>query len=79
MVDGLVTVIIGYHIPANTTLIPNHWAIHLDQRLYPDPENFNPDRFIRNGKLVGISLAERGHFSYGFGRRICPGMYIADR
>lgn len=69
----------GYHIPANTTLIPNHWAIHLDQRLYPDPESFNPDRFIKDGKLVGISLAERGHFSYGFGRRICPGMYIADR
>ncbi|KAJ9102651.1 hypothetical protein QFC19_004760 [Naganishia cerealis] len=69
----------GYHIPAGTTLIPNHWSIHLDPKLYPEPESFKPERFIQDGKLVGTSQSERGHHSYGFGRRICPGMYIADR
>jgi hypothetical protein len=64
----------GYHIPAGTTLIPNHWSIHLDPKLYPDPETCNPDRFIRDGKLVGTAQSDRGHHSYGFGRRICPGM-----
>ncbi|GHJ86634.1 hypothetical protein NliqN6_3036 [Naganishia liquefaciens] len=69
----------GYHIPAGTTLIPNHWSIHLDPKLYPEPETCNPERFIRDGKLVGTAQSDRGHHSYGFGRRICPGMYIADR
>lgn len=64
----------GYHIPAGTTLIPNHWSIHLDAKLYPDPETFNPARFIdSDGKLIGTAQSERGHHSYGFGRRICPG------
>lgn len=69
--DAFVT---GYHIPAGTTLIPNHWSIHLDPKLYPEPETFKPERFIDSeGKLIGTAQSERGHHSYGFGRRICPG------
>ncbi|KAM0790540.1 hypothetical protein ACM66B_003409 [Microbotryomycetes sp. NB124-2] len=64
----------GYFIPKGTTVLANHWAIHLDPVMYPDPETFNPERFITDGKLNDLR-----HFAFGFGRRICPGMHIAER
>ncbi|KAM0753795.1 putative O-methylsterigmatocystin oxidoreductase [Meredithblackwellia eburnea MCA 4105] len=69
----------GYFIPKGTAVVANHWAIHLDPELYPEPETFNPDRFIKDDQLVGTKYSERGHHAYGFGRRICPGQHIADR
>ncbi|KAK4703373.1 hypothetical protein P7C70_g2845, partial [Phenoliferia sp. Uapishka_3] len=69
----------GYFIPKGTAVVANHWAIHLDPELYPEPKVFNPDRFIEDGQLVGTKYSERGHFGFGFGRRICPGLHIADR
>ncbi|KAK9900252.1 putative O-methylsterigmatocystin oxidoreductase [Cystobasidium minutum MCA 4210] len=69
----------GYFIPAGTTIIPNAWAIHMDPKVYPEPEKFKPERFIKDNQVVGIPQSERGHFGFGYGRRICPGMYIAER
>lgn len=69
----------GYWIKAGSTVIPNAWAIHMDPKVYPEPEKFMPERFIKDGNLVGVPQAERGHFGFGYGRRICPGMYIAER
>ncbi|ORY88519.1 putative O-methylsterigmatocystin oxidoreductase [Leucosporidium creatinivorum] len=70
----------GYFIPKGTSILANHWAIHLDPEVYPEPETFNPERFIdEEGKVIGTKYSERGHHAYGFGRRICPGMHIADR
>lgn len=47
--------------------------------MYPEPEKFKPERFIKDGQLIGIKQSDRGHFGFGYGRRICPGMYIAER
>lgn len=52
----------GFHIPKGSTIIPNSYSIHRDTRLYPEPERFKPERFIRDGKLIGVARAERGHF-----------------
>ncbi|KAJ3012059.1 hypothetical protein NUW54_g1983 [Trametes sanguinea] len=41
----------GYFIPAGTAVVPNVWAILHDPRYYPDPTSFNPDRFIRDGRV----------------------------
>jgi len=72
-------VYMGYFIPAGTTIIPNAWAIHHDPAVYPEPEKFKPERFIKGTELIGVPQSERGHFGFGYGRRICPGMYIAER
>ena len=69
----------GYHIPKGSTIIPNSYTIHRDARLYPEPELFKPERFIRDGELVGVPRAERGHFGFGWGRRVCPGASSAAR
>ncbi|KAH9058248.1 cytochrome P450 [Lactarius vividus] len=51
-------------------------AILHDPELYPDPEAFNPDRFLNEDGTFRddpmISLA------FGAGRRICPGRHFAD-
>ena len=41
----------GYIIPAGATVISNIWAICRDPNVYPDPETFNPDRFLKDGEI----------------------------
>ncbi|EIW83949.1 cytochrome P450 [Coniophora puteana RWD-64-598 SS2] len=65
----------NYFIPKGYTIIPNTWAISRDSTKYPDPETFNPDRFLNaDGKLNGDSVK----WNFGWGRRICPGRHIAE-
>ncbi|KAK0469561.1 cytochrome P450 [Desarmillaria tabescens] len=64
----------GYYIPAGATVIANAWAILHDEKDYPNPMVFDPDRFIpRDGKKLQPYPAA----AFGFGRRICPGRYFA--
>lgn len=74
----------GYFIPAGTNIHPNQWAIHRDPELYPDPERYNPDRWL-NPKYptykepLSVYPNLQNFSCFGFGRRICPGQNIAER
>ncbi|CAI6237227.1 unnamed protein product [Periconia digitata] len=60
----------GYHIPKGSTIVGGHWAISMDEELYPNPDKFEPERFLENPDLP---------FSqFGFGRRKCIGQYIGN-
>ncbi|RPA95776.1 cytochrome P450 [Choiromyces venosus 120613-1] len=59
---------LGYRIPKGAWVVGNSWGIHLDPEVYPNPNDFNPDRFDDE---------TLGHVAFGFGRRACPGKYIA--
>src|SRR5258705_8901034 len=63
-------VVDGHHIrPGTTVLIPIH-HIHHDERWWPDPETFDPNRFI------GDAIKDRPRSAYlpfGAGRPICLG------
>lgn len=59
----------GYHIPAGTTIIANTWAMTRDCARFPNPETFDPERYL------GTSAHQEG---FGFGRRVCPGRWLAD-
>lgn len=39
-----------------------------DPEVYADPDKFNPERFIRDGKL-DPSIRDPFNFAFGFGRR----------
>ncbi|KAK6985030.1 cytochrome P450 [Favolaschia claudopus] len=65
----------GYRIPAKSVIIGNAWAILHDENMYPNPDNFNPERFLLNGKLNPEMRDPEAAF--GFGRRICPGRHVA--
>ncbi|KAG8688870.1 hypothetical protein FRC08_011226 [Ceratobasidium sp. 394] len=60
----------GYLIPKGSTILGNVWAITRDPDVYPDPETFNPDRFYNQPTPPAPG--------FGWGRRICPGQYIAE-
>ncbi|PBK75824.1 cytochrome P450 [Armillaria solidipes] len=64
----------GYHIPAGATVIGNTWAILHDEKDYPNPLVFDPERFMpKDGK----ELQPEPTAAFGFGRRVCPGRYLA--
>ncbi|KAJ6622291.1 cytochrome P450 [Mycena sp. CBHHK59/15] len=65
----------GYRLPAGSIVIPNAWAILHDEVMYPDPYRFNPDRFLLDGKPNPAVRSPDAAF--GFGRRVCPGRYMA--
>lgn len=72
----------GYLIPKGSTVVLNVWAMHHDSRRWDRPEDFAPERFADHPKLAPhyTSDAEsRDHFGYGAGRRVCPGIHLAER
>lgn len=50
-----------------------------DETVYPDPFTFNPDRFINpeTGQVDYTRARNPSHACFGFGRRVCPGRYMA--
>ena len=44
--------VFSYHIPADSEIIANFWAVHQNAAHFPQPNKFNPDRFINaDGKI----------------------------
>ena len=77
-------VVDGYRIPAGSTIATNVWAIQHDPEEYERPDEFNPERFIRNPngtKHVANGnndpAARRPLYIFGLGRRACPGDQLA--
>lgn len=71
----------GYRIPygTGTQLLVNAWAIHRDATLWDDPYRFRPERFI--GRTVDSWVHNGSDFTYfpfGSGRRMCPGIRVAE-
>ncbi|KAI0633181.1 cytochrome P450 [Trametes polyzona] len=69
----------GYFIPKGATIMANNWAISRDEKLFPDPEAFKPERWLdASGTKLRDDLLPPMQFAFGFGRRTCPGRYLAD-
>ncbi|KAI3888358.1 hypothetical protein MKX03_003110, partial [Papaver bracteatum] len=75
----------GYEVKAGTRLLVNLWKLHRDPRVWSNPLEFKPERFLSqlNGGTGGeaANLDFKGqHFEYtpfGSGRRMCPGINLA--
>ncbi|OQV09309.1 hypothetical protein CLAIMM_13443 [Cladophialophora immunda] len=74
----------GYFIPSGSVIMLNWWAIHMDESLHKDPRAFEPARYLDKplpaADYINISDPyQRDHFTYGAGRRVCPGVHVAER
>ncbi|KAJ7619107.1 cytochrome P450 [Mycena polygramma] len=66
----------GYRLPK--VFLPNVWAMLHDPEMYPEPLEFNPERFAPENQANGLNQIPDPAF--GFGRRlvlICPGKFLA--
>lgn len=71
--------IMGYNLPAQTTLIFNLYAIHRDPDVYENPDMFNPDRFMKHPEVDHTSMYDYYQLMpFGAGRRMCPGYQLGD-
>ncbi|KAF7301611.1 hypothetical protein MIND_00726600 [Mycena indigotica] len=66
----------GYLIPKGALVIANIHRLAHDSRTYKDPLTYNPDRFLSTEKTP--AEPDPDNLCWGFGRRICPGMHLAD-
>ncbi|KAI1348904.1 cytochrome protein [Xylaria sp. FL0043] len=66
-------VVEGYRIPKGTLVLPNTWWFMHDPAVYPDPMAFDPSRYLGQNPAP-----DPANHIFGYGRRICPGRYIAD-
>ncbi|KAH6891777.1 cytochrome P450 [Coprinopsis sp. MPI-PUGE-AT-0042] len=67
----------GYLIPAGATVIPNCWSMLHDTELYgPNTAKFDPSRFLDETETRINADMPLGLESFGFGRRVCPGIHI---
>lgn len=65
----------GYCIPEGAIVYGCHWAISRDPIAFPDPETFDPQRWIDSEGRVKDNIK---FIAYGFGRRVCPGLHLAN-
>ncbi|KAI9453322.1 CyP450 monooxygenase [Lactarius psammicola] len=65
----------GYFLPKNSIILGNAWAILHDDRLFPDPFTFKPERFTDPNVDPRVPAAV--DYAFGFGRRVCPGRWMA--
>jgi len=65
----------GYFIPKGVNVIVNTWAMTHNEKKYPNPDEFKPERFLHeDGSLTSDTMT----LAFGWGRRKCAGHHVAD-
>ncbi|XP_021663038.2 cytochrome P450 CYP82D47 [Hevea brasiliensis] len=67
----------GYHIPAGTRLLVNLTKIHRDPRVWSNPSEFQPERFLTIHKDYDVRGQNFEFIPFSNGRRMCPGVSFA--
>ncbi|XP_052211435.1 cytochrome P450 CYP82D47-like isoform X2 [Diospyros lotus] len=64
----------GYHVQKGTRLIVNLWKIQRDARIWSNPDEFQPERFLSNHANIGFRGQQFEYIPFSSGRRMCPGV-----
>ncbi|KAL7956852.1 cytochrome P450 [Trichoderma compactum] len=62
----------GYRIPKGAYIRPCVWWYFHDPKTYADPSRFDPERYL------GARNEPEPMDAFGYGRRVCPGRFIAQ-
>ncbi|KAK1758584.1 cytochrome P450 [Echria macrotheca] len=73
----------GMFLPKGSDIFINAYAMHHDERRFPNHDVFDPDHYkgftALASELANGDYANRDHYGYGSGRRLCPGIHLAER
>jgi cytochrome P450 len=65
--------LLGYPIPAGTTVVVMPWLVHRNPKYWPDPTRFDPRRHLDSS----ASRPRLAWMPFGAGQRICIGQGLA--
>ncbi|KAI9300742.1 cytochrome P450 [Cunninghamella echinulata] len=72
----------GYQFTKGDILLADIYTLNKTSSVYQDHDTFIPDRYIDDQKTMTASangsVQLRDHYNFGYGRRICPGIYLAE-
>uniref|UniRef100_A0A0D3G9B6 Cytochrome P450 n=1 Tax=Oryza barthii TaxID=65489 RepID=A0A0D3G9B6_9ORYZ len=64
----------GYNIPKGANVMVNVWAIARDPKVWSNPLEYRPERFIEEN--IDIKGSDFRVLPFGAGRRVCPGAQL---
>ncbi|PPR97192.1 hypothetical protein GOBAR_AA23486 [Gossypium barbadense] len=74
---GSDTNLCGFKVPKGSQVLVNVWVIGRDPSIWDNPNSFIPDRFL--GSEIDVKSRDFTLIPFGAGRRICPGLPLANR
>jgi cytochrome P450 len=66
----------GYFLPKGSTIVTLIHEMHMDPSIFPEPDKFKPERWLRADGSVDVETTPIQTF--GFGKRVCPGVHLAE-
>ncbi|KAH9678273.1 cytochrome p450 family 706 subfamily a polypeptide 3-related [Citrus sinensis] len=69
----------GYTIPKGSTIFINAWAIQRNPEVWENPQDFQPDRFLKDVKIGDFRGNNFNYLPFGSGRRICLAIPLAEK
>jgi len=74
----------GMLIPKGSTVFVGVWPLNHDSSHFVNEEDYWPERYegfrgLANDYSGSGDYEARDHYTYGAGRRICPGIHLAER
>ncbi|KAG6434765.1 hypothetical protein SASPL_106407 [Salvia splendens] len=69
----------GHAVPGNAVVLVNIWTIGTDSRIWENPDEFVPQRFLNGNIIMDVKGQDFELIPFGAGGRICPGQALAHR
>ncbi|XP_073135270.1 labd-13Z-ene-9,15,16-triol synthase, chloroplastic-like [Henckelia pumila] len=73
------SIIGGCTIPKGSRVFLNIWSVQRDPLVWDNPSEFKPERFLNDPQKFDFNGNRFQFIPFGSGRRVCPGILLAER